>query len=260
MIRERLQRIATLAAGGFILVFLAAAGPARAADRQESPVLMVIANQDFWAGEHRATRAALEAAGLEVVVAAATTEPALPQDQGDTGYVQPDLALTDVEAEDYSAIVFSGGWGASMYQYDFPGTYDDPGYRPDPRLTRWVNLLIGDFARTGKPTAAICHGVSVLAWARVDGSGLLEGRTVAGYAGGSPGFRLGGEKYPDAEVPMRWHLEVNGATVLTSGAIGDPLSTSDDVVVDGRIITAENYDSASRFAEAVAQGVRAAHR
>ena len=39
------------------------------------------------------------------------------------GNVRPDLALSDVKAEDYSAIVFVGGWGSSMYQYDFPGDY-----------------------------------------------------------------------------------------------------------------------------------------
>ena len=33
------------------------------------------------------------------------------------GNVRPDLALSDVKAEDYSAIVFVGGWGSSMYQY-----------------------------------------------------------------------------------------------------------------------------------------------
>lgn len=257
MIKHTIQRIAALAAGGFILLFLAAAAPARAADHMDAPILIVISNQDFWYADFSATRASLEARGFHVVVAAATAETAYPQDQGTAATVRPDLALSDVDADDYSAVVFVGGWGSSMYQYDFPGTYNEPDYRPDPRLTRLLNDLIGDFIARGKHVAAICHGVSVLAWARVDGVSPLRGRTVVGYAGSSPGFRLDGMKYPDAEVPMRWHLEINGATVLTSGSIGDPLSTTDDVWVDGKIITAENYDSAGRFAEVIDQALAA---
>lgn len=54
----------------------------------------------------------------------------------------------------------------------------------------------------GDGSSAVCHGVTVLAWARVDG--------VSPSADGS-----------------------GGTTV------------ADDVIVDGRIITAENYDSAA---------------
>ncbi len=99
---------------------------ARSADGP-SPVLMVISNQDFWYQDYADTRATLEAAGLEVVVAATTTDVARPHansGQGaDGGFVTPDLALTDVEAEDYSGIVFSGGWGMAQYQYGYEGTY-----------------------------------------------------------------------------------------------------------------------------------------
>jgi putative intracellular protease/amidase len=259
MIKQTIQRIAAFAAGGFILIFLAASTPARAADHMDAPILIVISNQDFWYADFSATRASLEARGLDVVVGAATTDTAYPQDQGTAATVMPDIALADVNAADYSAIVFVGGWGASSYQYDFPGTYNEPDYRPDPRFARLLNDLLGDFVARGRHVAAICHGVSVLAWARVDGVSPLRGRTVAGYAGSSPGFRLDGVKYPDGEVPLRWHLEMNGANVLTSGAIGDPLSTTDDVWVDGKIITAENYDSASRFAEVIAQALAGGH-
>ncbi|MCB1640718.1 MAG: hypothetical protein KDI37_03230, partial [Xanthomonadales bacterium] len=44
------------------------------------PVLMVIANQDFHYAEYSRVRSSIEAAGLEVVVAAATTRSAKPQD------------------------------------------------------------------------------------------------------------------------------------------------------------------------------------
>ena len=87
------------------------------------PVLLVIANQDFYYKEYSETRASLEAAGLDVVVAAATTETATQRASSVAGIreptVDPDVALGGVNAADYSAIVFVGGWGASSYQYAF---------------------------------------------------------------------------------------------------------------------------------------------
>jgi putative intracellular protease/amidase len=54
---------------------------------------------------------------------------------------------------------------------------------------------------------------------------------------------------------MRWQMEMNSAKMLTSGSVGNPISSTDDVWIDGNIITAENWDSASRFAELIAQSV-----
>ena len=213
--------------------------------RQEpQPVLMVIANQDFYYQEYADTRASLEAAGLEVVVAAATTETARPHansGQGSSsGYVTPDLALTDADADDYSAIVFVGGWGASSYQYGFEGTYNNSAYNSSEALKTTVNDLINDFVEQDKYVTAICHGVSVLAWARVDGASLLEGKTVAAWAGSAPSSDTNFNT-------TRTAVEANGGTMVASGSIGDPNTATDDVIVDGRIITAENYGSAAMF-------------
>jgi hypothetical protein len=54
---------------------------------------------------------------------------------------------------------------------------------------------------------------------------------------------------------LRSQLEMNATSMLSSASVGNPLSSADDVWVDGKIITAENYDSASRFAEVIAQSV-----
>lgn len=93
---------------------------------------MVIANRDFYYREYYETRESLEAAGLEVIVAAATTETATPHAisvvEGREPNVDPDLALSDVNAEDYSAIVFISGYGAASYQYANETTYDNPAY------------------------------------------------------------------------------------------------------------------------------------
>jgi putative intracellular protease/amidase len=185
---------------------------------------------------------------------------ATPQDGGVGAPVQPDFALAEVSASDYSAIAFVGGWGASSYQYAFSGTYDAAPYRPQKAITQQVNRLIGEFAIEDKPTAAVCHGVSVLAWARVDGVSPLQGRTIVASAGGVPAFRERGGAFPAAEVPLRWQLEMNGATMLTSASVGNPHTASDDVVVDGRIITAENFESAGRVAELLAQAIASSRR
>jgi putative intracellular protease/amidase len=133
----------------------------------------------------------------------------------DGGFVRPDLALTEVEAEEPAAIAFVGGWGASSYQYAFEGTYHNSAYGGT-ALGSVTDFVI-DPVNQDRYVAAICHGVSVLAWARVDGVSSLGGRSAA-----------------------------------------NPTTVADDVIVDGKIITAENYDSASAVGEAVADAVKAA--
>ena len=219
-------------------------------DEQPKPVLMVIANQDFYHREYFETRESLEAAGLEVVVAAATTETATPHAvgvvEGREPNVDPDLALSDVKAEEYSAIVFVGGYGAASYQYAYEGTYDNAAYNGDRDVRETVNDLVNDFVEQDKLITAICNGVSVLAWARVDGASPLEGHTVASWAHTLPSFEGGQLR------TTRSDIEANGATMFASGAIGDPTTSTDDVWVDGNIITAENYDSAYAFGATIA--------
>jgi putative intracellular protease/amidase len=224
---------------------------------QPQPVLLVIANQDFFYKEYADTRAALEAAGLRVVVAAATRTLAQPHPgsgQGaDGGLVMPDVAVADAHAADYSAVVFVGGWGASEYQYAFPGTYANSAYNGSTALHAVVNALIADFVHQDKYVTALCHGVSVLAWARVDGKSPLAGKQVAAYQGYAPGFTLDGALVTNRLD--RWNSEINGATVFAPGAIGDPRTAADDVWVDGRIITAQNWDSATAFGWELARRV-----
>ncbi|MCC9602514.1 DJ-1/PfpI family protein [Stieleria sp. JC731] len=222
-------------------------------ETEPKPVLMVIANQDFYHREYYESRESIEAAGLEVVVAAATTETATPHAisvvEGREPNVEPDLALSDVNAEDYSTIVFIGGYGAASYQYGFEGTYDNGNYQGDETTKQIVNDVINDFVAQDKHVAAICNGVTVLAWARVDGVSPIDGHTVSSWAGTLPSAD-GGEVQA-----TRDHIESNGATQVASGSIGDANTVADDVIVDGNIITAENYDSAYAFGAIVAQEV-----
>jgi putative intracellular protease/amidase len=222
--------------------------------QQPLPVLLVIANNDFYYTEYSEPRAQFEAAGIPVVVAAGRRELSTPHansGQGSTsGQVMPDIALADANATNYSAIVFVGGWGASQYQYAFPGTYNNAAYNSTPVIRERVNQLINDFVAQDKLVTGVCHGVSVLAWARVNGQSLLQGRTVTTAHFNSPANNI-----PDANL-YRWHSEVNGATVFTGGVLGNASTRNDDVVVDGRIITGENFDSARQFGITIAERIR----
>lgn len=229
------------------------------------PVLMVISDQrDFYYTEYHDTRVSLEAAGLDVTVAARTTQRSIPHWNSGQGFesdggVTPDLALADVQSSDYSAIVFVGGWGSSMYQYAFPGNYGDDLYDGDLATKEVVNQLINDFVAEDKYVAAICHGVTVLAWARVDGVSPLAGHHVASPFIGSPVVEYGGQWYGYFQLGQYEQIVANGGIASTaSGQIGDPTTVADDVVVDGKIITAENYDAALMFGQVVAQQVLAA--
>jgi putative intracellular protease/amidase len=227
------------------------------------PVLMVLADrQDFYYREYGETRIGLEAAGVAVRVAAMTTNPTFPHPgTGETGsgMVVPDLALASVDPADYSAIVFVGGWGSSMYQYAYPGDYVNNAYDGDPATKAVVNELIGEFLAQDKYVAAICHGVTVLAWARVDGVSPLSGKTVSVPWIGSPATFYQGQWYGGSQLMQYPQVTANGAMANThSGQYGNPATVADDVVVDGRIITAENFDAALYFGSVIATHVIAA--
>lgn len=215
-------------------------------------VLMVISQRDFWYADYALTRQALEALGVQVTVAAESTQTAYPHwnsgEGSDQGAVTPDLGLLDAQAADYDAIVFVGGWGASAYQYGFSGTYHNSAYNGSPVLRQQANQLINDFLAQDKYVTALCHGVTVLAWARVNGVSPLAGRQVTGWNGPAPAAQQ-----PQFVPQARWQIESNGAEMLPSGAIGDPAHATDDVMISGRIITAEDARSASAFGQILAE-------
>lgn len=229
--------------------------PATAGGQDEKPrVLIVIANQDFFYREYADPRQELERAGFQVEVAAARKGACRPhQNSGqgqDGGTVQADVALADVRPQKYVAILFAGGWGASQYQYAFQGRYQNAGYNGAPELRRRANELINQFVKDDKYVAGLCHGVSVLAWSRVDGKSLLDGRAVCAATLPSPNGQ-----HPGASgVPAsRWHAEVNGARLHPGNSVGNPNSSADDVAVDGKIVTGQDDHSARELGRKLAE-------
>lgn len=230
------------------------------------PVLLVIADsQDFYYQEYGDTRDSLEQEGVAVQVAATTLTPSLPhagtgEPEGMNGAVVPDITLANVDAADYSAIVFVGGWGSSMYQYAFPGDYVNDHYDGDLATKQVVNNLINEFLDSDKFVAAICHGTTVLGWARrPDGTSPVNGIHISVPYIGSPAVVYEGFEYGNYGLGQYEQAVANGAIPNTaSGQIGDIWTVADDVQVDGQFITAENYDSALLFGEVIAVQVKAA--
>ncbi|MGE3726076.1 MAG: hypothetical protein AB7I41_11030 [Candidatus Sericytochromatia bacterium] len=216
---------------------------------QAPRVLMVVANRDFWYGDYAFTRQGLLNSGAQVTVAAASSQTAYPQAGSGGSPIQPDLALADVNPEDFDAIVFMGGWGASAYQYGFGQTYAHPAYNGSASLRSQTNQLISTFLAQGKFVSALCHGVTALAYARVDGVSPLMGRQVVGWNGYAP--QIQGQGYPTS----RMQIESNGAIMAATGAVGNPATSTDDVVVDGQIITGENVDSGYRLGQVLVEQI-----
>ena len=87
-------------------------------------------------------------------------------------------AFDDVREADYDALVVPGGRAPEYI-----------------RLDRRVQEIVRHFAGGGKPIAAICHGVQVLAAADV-----VRGRQITGYPACGPEVRQAGGRWTD--IPM----------------------------------------------------------
>lgn len=244
------------------------------------PVLLVLADQQhFFYREYNDTRNSILAEGIDVVVAATTTNPSTAHGNSGqgagSGVVVPEVALANVDADDYSAIAFVGGWGSSMYQYAFNdpnlnGTtdnyYQNGFYNGDNNLNDGamastkvvVNNLINEFLADDKYVAGICHGTTVLAWSRVDGVSPINGRQVAvPIKDGSPQMFFNGDWYANGYVNGQYdHAVANGAMPNTAnGQWGNPGITTDDVVVDGKIITGGDDFAAAYFGTVIAEQI-----
>lgn len=247
--------IVTLAANAAYVVGAAKAATINIADNDTPPaplpILIVIPNDDFYYTEYGTPRRELEAAGIRVVVGAGRRVLSTPHPnsgQGsDGGRIMPDIDLATARATNYSAIVFVGGWGASQYQYAFSGTYNNAAYNATPTIRADANRLINEFLSQNKYVGGICLGVSDLAWARVNGVSPIRGRRVTTAAFSSPSNNVA------QNLTYRWHCEQNGAAaVFDGGRYGNTSTYTDDVIVDGRIITGGNYDSAQLFGRTLA--------
>jgi putative intracellular protease/amidase len=138
--------------------------------------------------------------------------------------------LADLDLSEFDAIVVCGGM-APMFQF---------------REHEALRQAIAWFYEAERPTAVLCHGVAALIDVRLsDGSYLVEGKTVTGFANVEEDFsdRAVGQTV----MPFRVEDELRrrGANYVQGGLF------KAFVVRDGRLITGQQQFSAAKVGEAV---------
>lgn len=149
-------------------------------------VLMVIASGQFRDEEYQKPRQLLEKAGVEVTVASSR----LAEATGMLGMkVKPDLLLKDAKVQDYDAVVFVGGMGATEY-------WENPK----------AHALAQSAYGAGKVTGAICLAPMTLA-----NAGLLKGKRATIWKDAAGDFKTKGVVYTGQPV------EQDGRIITGSG-------------------------------------------
>jgi protease I len=122
-------------------------------------VLVVIAPNDFRDEEFFDTKKVLEESGVEVIVVNSTGQPSKSMFGK---IISPDKNFYNIDTEEYDAIVFVGGQGASTY-------FDN----------KQAQNLAKEFNESGKIVAAICIAPVILARA-----GILSGKKATVFPSG----------------------------------------------------------------------------
>lgn len=137
------------------------------------------------------------------------------------------LQLDDVDPTRYSAIFFAGGHGT---MWDFPDSAA-------------AQKAIREIDAAGGIVSAVCHGPAALVNARrADGSLLVAGKRMAAFTDGEEE-----EVQSTHVVPF-----LLASTLVERGAKHQNAANwADNVVVDGRLITGQNPQSAASLGEAL---------
>jgi protease I len=148
--------------------------------------ILIVATDGFEQSELIGPRDAFVDAGLEVEIA--SIEPGdiqgmVHDKKGET--VEATLAVADIEAGDYDALVLPGGVA-----------------NPDTlRMNEDAVQLVREFMAAGKPVAAICHGPWLLAEADV-----IRNRRVTSWPSIRTDLRNAGAEVVDEEVTIDGNL------------------------------------------------------
>ncbi len=153
------------------------------------------------------------------------------KDPAKMALVKNTLMLSNVKASDYKAVFVCGGQGPMYTLYKNPE----------------IEKFFVDFYLTGKPTAAICHGTSILLNTKLpSGKFLVEGKKWTGFASSE-------EQYADNYVGMKiqpFRIEDEARKMPNSKfTVGTPFSAF--AVQDGNLITGQQQNSGAAAAELV---------
>lgn len=164
--------------------------------------VLIVATDGFEEWELFGPKQILEQRGAQVVLASPRAEPIQATVHDDPGKtIRPDITVDQARADDFDAMILPGGVR-----------------NPDQlRMNTHAIGLIREFARQGKPVAAICHGP----WLLVEAD-LLRGRRATSW--------------PSIQTDLR----NAGADVVDEPA-----------VVDGYIVTSRNPQDVEEFTRAV---------
>jgi putative intracellular protease/amidase len=141
-------------------------------------------------------------------------------------------ALASIEADSYDAVFYSGGLGPVF----------------DLAQDAMSAALIEAFDRTGKPIAAVCHGVAALRQAKAaDDQPLVRGRNVTGFSNSEEQAAHG-----TGVVPFLVEDELK----RLGGRYSSSADWSVHVVSDGKLITGQNPASSENAAERLLEALR----
>ncbi|HEX7929424.1 MAG TPA: type 1 glutamine amidotransferase domain-containing protein [Sphingomicrobium sp.] len=148
--------------------------------------VLILATDGFEQSELIEPKKALEAAGIETVVASPKRGEIKGWNHTDWGEsVTVDAGLEEVSADDFDGLLLPGGQ-----------------MNPDAlRLEERVIELIEDFDEAEKPIAAICHGP----WLLVEAD-IVDGRTVTGWPSIRTDLENAGGDVVDEEVAVDGNL------------------------------------------------------
>lgn len=137
------------------------------------------------------------------------------------------LSIEDIDPSRYSAIFFAGGHGT---MWDFPDNTA-------------VQKAIREIDGAGGIVSAVCHGPAAFVNARrEDGTLLVAGKRLAAFTDAEED-----EVQSTHVVPF-----LLATTLMSRGAIHQSAPNwADKVVVDGRLITGQNPQSAASLGEAL---------
>lgn len=139
------------------------------------------------------------------------------------------IALKDVRAKDYQAIVFAGGHGT---MWDFSNSTE-------------INNLSQNIYESGGVVAAVCHGPAALVNIKLsDGKYLVAGKSLTGFSNAE---EAAAELTKVMPFLLEDELKKRGAKYFAK-----PLWQG-HVITDGRLVTGQNPASAAGVGEAVAK-------
>jgi putative intracellular protease/amidase len=153
------------------------------------------------------------------------------KDESKMALLKNTLKLSNINPADYKAVLVCGGQGP---MYTFVDNTE-------------LHKFFVDFYLTGKPTAAICHGVSILLKTKLpNGKYLVEGKKWTGFANSE-------ENYADAYVGQKiqpFRIEDEAKKMPNSKFEVAPMFEP-FVVQDGNLITGQQQNSGAEAAKLV---------